>query len=258
MFYSRQNWLFDDDLQLTATQFKYEMNSDYEEGSLLDSDEEATHPREESERNKNRPKPKVAKDINEICPSEKAIRTSKRGKVWTHEETVHLIELLEENSCLWNIFEKAYHSRESRNKALSELGDILGISTTAVKAKILKLRSQLGREVAKVNKTRSGQSTSKVYKLRWAYWELLQFLKPVLQPGKSRDNLHGTLNSEPGNSPESDCLEKAPRLSRKRTLQSNKEELMSACIDVLKKPPESPSKTCHFSFLWHKNWLRWT
>ena len=23
---------------------------------------------------------------------------------------------------------------------------------------------------------------------------------------------------------------------------------MSACIDVLKKPPESPSKTCHFSF----------
>ena len=36
------------------------------------------------------------------------------------------------------------------------MGDILGISTTEIKAKILKLRSQLGREVAKVTKTMSG------------------------------------------------------------------------------------------------------
>ena len=77
--------MFDDHLQLTVTQLKYEMKSDYEQGSLLDSDEEATQPREESERNKNRPKPKVAKDIQKIGPLEKAI------KVWTHEETLHLI-----------------------------------------------------------------------------------------------------------------------------------------------------------------------
>ena len=92
--------MFDDDLQLSATQFKYEMNSDYEEGSLLDSDEEATQLREENELNKNGPKPKIGKDINKIGPSEKAIRTSKRGKVWTHKETLRLTELLEENSCL--------------------------------------------------------------------------------------------------------------------------------------------------------------
>lgn len=58
------------------------MNSDYEEGTLLDSDEEATQPREENERDKNGPGPKVAKDVNKIGQLEKAIKTSKRGKVW--------------------------------------------------------------------------------------------------------------------------------------------------------------------------------
>ena len=76
------------------------------------------------------------------------------------------------------------------------MGGILGISTTEIKAKILKLRIQLKRELAEVNKTTSGQSTSELYKPQWVYWELLQLLKPVLQPGKSRYNMHGTLNSE--------------------------------------------------------------
>ena len=76
-----------------------------------------------------------------------------------------------------------------RDLALTGIGETLGIPKEEVEAKILKLRSQLGREVAKVNTTKSGQAADDLYKPSWMYWDRLQFLKPVMQPGKSRDTL---------------------------------------------------------------------
>ena len=111
---------------------------------------------------------------------------------WTEGETTSLIDLLEERPCLWNIFEKSYHSRETREQGFEELQSTLNISMVDIKAKIVSLRAQLGREIAKTKATKSGQSLTDSYKSSWIFWERLQFLTPVLNAGKSNDNLtHG-------------------------------------------------------------------
>lgn len=83
--------------------------------------------------------------------------------------------------------------RETKSKALKDMEYQLNIPAAEIKAKILKLRSQLGREISKISKTKLGQGTSELYKPCWIYYDRLQFLLPVMQPGRSRDNLQGTL-----------------------------------------------------------------
>ena len=108
---------------------------------------------------------------------------------WTEGETTSLIDLLEERPCLWNIFEKSYHSRETREQGFEELQSTLNISMVDVKAKIVSLRAQLDREIAKTKATKSRQSLTDSCKSSWIFWEGLQFLTPVLKAGKSNDNL---------------------------------------------------------------------
>ena len=43
------------------------------------------------------------------------------------------------------------------------------------------------REVAKTSQKKSGQGVSENYKSGWIYWDRLQFLIPVIRPGKSKD-----------------------------------------------------------------------
>ena len=57
--------------------------------------------------------------------------------------------MLEGRPCLWNIYEKCYHSREAREKGFEEISRALDISVADIKAKITSLRTQLGRELAK-------------------------------------------------------------------------------------------------------------
>ena len=151
-----------------------------------DSDSENNPP-------KKRIKTKVGQEKQtKRCP--KILQKQKEVKKWSTEEISLLIDLLEERVCLWDVFDKSYHCREKRGKALKEIATALDTQVDEVKSKILILRSQLGREITKVNKTKSGQSTSELYKPNWVYWERLQFLRPVMQPGKSRDNLKGFLH----------------------------------------------------------------
>ena len=65
--------------------------------------------------------------------------------------------------------------KDKRAKALEEIEDVIGIPPNEIKTKIVSLRAQLGRELAKVSKVRSGQSTDELYKSSWVYWERLQF-----------------------------------------------------------------------------------
>ncbi|XP_067022957.1 uncharacterized protein [Acropora muricata] len=114
---------------------------------------------------------------------------TKCPRKWTEGETTSLIDLLEERPCLWNIFEKSYHSRETREQGFEELQSTLNISMVDVKAKIVSLRAQLDREIAKTKATKSRQSLTDSCKSSWIFWEGLQFLTPVLKAGKSNDNL---------------------------------------------------------------------
>eukprot|EP00112_Aurelia_sp_Birch-Aquarium-sp1_P010845 Seg230.6 transcript_id=Seg230.6/GoldUCD/mRNA.D3Y31 product="hypothetical protein" protein_id=Seg230.6/GoldUCD/D3Y31 len=82
-------------------------------------------------------------------------QTRKEMKKWSNDYVSLLIELLEERACLWNVCDKSYHLKDVRERALNEMSDSLDASPAEIKTKILTLRSQLGREITKVNRTKS-------------------------------------------------------------------------------------------------------
>lgn len=180
----------------------------------------------------------------------------KEKRRWNESETVKLIGLLEERGCLWDVFEGAYHSREKREKALREIEEELGVSVAEIKYKIICLRSQFGRELAKTNSKKSGQSVNDNYKSSWVYWEHMQFLRPVMQAGKSKDSYRPngemekiTDQQQCDKVVEVDGIITVKPTASKKQLEEKKQELLSACIKVLKEPlkPEAEFKQCHFS-----------
>ena len=82
---------------------------------------------------------------------------------------------------------KSFHLKDCREKAIIEIQQDLGFLAAEIKSKILNLRSQLGRVDAKIRRTESGQATEELCKSPWTYWEHLQFLFPIIKPGKSTD-----------------------------------------------------------------------
>ena len=195
-----------------------------------------------------------------------------KARRWSEKEVELLIDEFEKRSCVWDVFEQDYHNREKRERAYLELEEVLGINTSDIKSKVLGLRTQLGREMAKVSNTKSGQSSSENYKSNWIYWEKLQFLRPVIQAGKSKDTLSEGLHNRQTPSPDpseselsinldasfsgasSASSDSTPRKSTtrpsKRSTDGKREELLSTCIQVLKEPRKPPVETqqqCHFS-----------
>ena len=81
---------------------------------------------------------------------------SKGGKDWTDEEISLLIDMLEEKPCLWDVFDNGYTKRDVKEIAYTEIASSLDTNIESLKAKINGFRAQLGREVAKVNKTKRG------------------------------------------------------------------------------------------------------
>ena len=129
-------------------------------------------------------------EINTATRKRKAPEVDKTRKPkWKSGEIETRIDELEKQSCLWGVFGKDYHNREKREVAYTELEDLLDHSKQDIKAKIAGLRTQLGREIAKTNSWKSGQATSEKYKSTWVFYDKLQFLLPVMQAGKSKDNM---------------------------------------------------------------------
>ena len=96
---------------------------------------------------------------------------SKGMKDWTEDEVATLIEILEENCCLWDTFHQDYSNRGSREIAYAEIATKLDTTVDSVKTKINGLRAQLAREQAKVNKTKSGQGTDELYESKWVHYK---------------------------------------------------------------------------------------
>ena len=103
---------------------------------------------------------------------------SKGGKDWTDEEIYLLIDWLEEKSCLWDVFDKEYTKRDVKEIAYTEIASSLDTSIESIKVKINGLRAQLGREVTKVNKTKSRQSTDELYASIWIHYDRLWLCYP--------------------------------------------------------------------------------
>ena len=121
---------------------------------------------------------------------EQTKETAKNGKKkWKDDEVQDLIQLLEEKPCLQDIFSNEYTKREVKERAYAELVEHFDSSSGIVKAKINALREQLGREIAKESKTKSGQATDEKYVSKWMFYEQLKFLRPVMVTTKSQDSI---------------------------------------------------------------------
>ena len=88
-------------------------------------------------------------EINTATRKRKASEVDKTKKPkWKSGEIEMLIDELEKQSCLWGVFSKDHHNRETREVAYTELEDLLNHSKQDIKVKIAGLRTQLGREIA--------------------------------------------------------------------------------------------------------------
>ena len=103
-----------------------------------------------------------------------AAKSLKRS--WTDVEVVFLIDLYEGHPCLWNVYSKSYHKRELKEKSLAEISETLDVSMNEIKAKWNSLRAYYGKELAKVNGTKSGQGTNELYESSWVFMDNMKFL----------------------------------------------------------------------------------
>ena len=110
----------------------------------------------------------------------------KGAKSWKEDEVFMLIELLEERPSLLDGFNKYYSKRDVKDTAYKEIAGSFGCNITSIKAKINGLRVQYGREMVKVNKTKSSQSTHELYVYNWAYYQSLAFWQPVMKISSSK------------------------------------------------------------------------
>ena len=156
----------------------------------------------------------------ELSCDEKHEKRKRKGK-WN---VTALIDLLEERPCLWNIFDSQYTKREKRDSAYKEIAETLEREVGEIKTKINNLRAQLGREIGKVKKTKSGQATNELYQPLWINWERLQFLANQMQSGGTRDtidiNASAALNDEVSKA--EDNIQPKAKLKRKNQNVSTK------------------------------------
>ena len=76
-----------------------------------------------------------------------------------------------------------------KERAYAELTEHFDSSLAVVKAKINALRAQLGQEMAKESKTKSGQVSDEKNVSTWTVYEQLKFVRPVMPTTKSRDSI---------------------------------------------------------------------
>ncbi|XP_044171518.1 uncharacterized protein LOC122955844 [Acropora millepora] len=173
-----------------------------------------------------------------------------KGRGWSDEEFDPLMDPFNGNRCLWDDFCADFHLKDKRERPYSSIEEEHNISVSDMRNKIVGLRSQLARELAKTNSKKSGQGRHECYKSTWIYWERLQFLKPVMKAGKSRDSLDQQSSSPEVDSVDDDFNEdneenispqqKVHRRGFKRKLDQDlaakKHQILETCLQVLKEP----------------------
>ena len=86
------------------------------------------------------------------------------------ESVEKLIDLYEDRLCLWDVFSDEYSKRNLRDRAMKEISDVMDISVAYIRSKLNGLRAQLRREIAAVNKVKSGQGADEKYNSSWVFY----------------------------------------------------------------------------------------
>ena len=175
---------------------------------------------------------------------------------WNDQTVEKLIDLYEERPCLWDISDRSYSKRDAKEKALSEIKDELDIELSIIQAKWKSLRAQYGRELAKENKTKSGQSVDELYESSWAFMQKMRFVDQVTKTAKSTSTLKLTDTStvDEESDKEDDKMDDSmvsvsntpnllKQIKKKRVnINKEKQKLIAKCTDVLdkRKSPKRP------------------
>ena len=167
---------------------------------------------------------------------EKHENKKQKGK-WKEENVTALIDLLEEQPCLWNIFDSQYTEREKRDSAYKEISAKLEWEVGEIKTKINNLRAQLGREIGKVKNTKSGQALNELYQPSYIHWERLQFLANQMQSCGTRDtidiNASVELNDEVSKAEDNIQLRAKEKRKKSKCLEEKKMEILEGCSKML-------------------------
>ena len=102
---------------------------------------------------------------------------------------ISMVDLYEARPCPWDIADPTYSNRNVKEKALSEIEEQLDMEIAAIKANWNSLRAQHRREIAKENKTKSGQSTDDLYESSWQNMEKMRFVEQVKKTAQSTSTL---------------------------------------------------------------------
>lgn len=185
---------------------------------------------QEVEEDKRKKKEKKKQNKTEVEKSD-AEKGKEDKKDWSDESVSLLIDMLEENSCLWDVFHKDYAKRDLKEIAYSSIASVLDTTIASVKSKINSLRTQLGRERTKQCKTKSGQATDELYTSSWVHYERLAFLLPIIGASKSRDTL------KRNNLSQNDSMESEPEVGvsnpKRKSIAEKKLDLLSKCTEAL-------------------------
>lgn len=172
---------------------------------------------------------------------------NKKKYRWEDEEIDQLINLYEERPCLQDIADKSYQKRDIKERALSEISEELDIETAAIKSKQNSLRTQHGRELAKENKTKSGQNADDFYDSTWPFMGKMRSIEQIKKTaiststikttnknGEAEVNVNEDVNSQQHlGTP----IAKGKQIKRKRKQPCDeKQKLITKCIDILDKP----------------------
>ena len=153
--------------------------------------------------------------------------------------------MLEEKPCLRHVFDKEYTKRDVKEITYTVIASSLDTNIESFKAKINGPRAQLGREVAKFNKTKSEQSTDKLCASSWIHYDYLSFLLPVIKSSISRDTLKRK------NEEENEEVEET-RFStlglKRKTIAEKRIELLSKCTEAITKKPVESADSKHAAF----------
>lgn len=171
---------------------------------------------------------KIDKTAKKKGKKQEKDQKTKTAKDWTDEETTLLIDMLEANPCLWDVYHADYVKRDIKEIAYTEISLALQSNNTLIKSKINGLRAQFGREMSKVKTTKSGQSTDELYTSNWVHYDKLSFLIPVIGSAKSRDTLKRKSLEEISVKD----TESTP-IPRKKTIAERKLDLLSKCTDAI-------------------------
>ena len=84
---------------------------------------------------------------------------------------------------------KDYSTRDVKDTEYKEIAGVFRSNITSINGKTNGLRAQYGRDVAKMNKTKSGQSTDEIYMNIWVHLQSLVFSQPVMKSTSSKNTL---------------------------------------------------------------------